>query len=228
MKKVFLGGTCNNSTWRDEIIPKLKIDYFNPVVEDWTPECQEEEIRQRQICDYLLYVITSEMKGVYSIAEVIDDSNKEPNKTIFCFIGDKFDESQIKSLKSVAKMIEEKGANFFDNLDGVVDYLNSNSNNNIKYIDINEFRTKGYLQELNRQFLHPLGLALEVKIENDKETLGGIWDYRNDAEGIYYDIKNSDEQRKSKFKQNEKFIKEEFKKRKKIRQNKLGFDIEPI
>ena len=40
---VFLGGTCNNSTWRDKLIPLLKIDYFNPVVEDWTEEAQQIE-----------------------------------------------------------------------------------------------------------------------------------------------------------------------------------------
>ena len=45
--KVFLGGTCNNSTWRNRLIDNLKIDYFNPVVEDWTPECQAEEERQK-------------------------------------------------------------------------------------------------------------------------------------------------------------------------------------
>ena len=36
MKKVFLGGTCNDSLWREELIKKLEIDYFNPVVDDWT------------------------------------------------------------------------------------------------------------------------------------------------------------------------------------------------
>ena len=30
-----------------------------------------------------------------------------------------------------------------------------------KYMPIKEFRERGYLQELNRRFLHPLGLALE-------------------------------------------------------------------
>lgn len=30
--KVFLGGTCNGSIWREKLIPLLKIDYFNPVV----------------------------------------------------------------------------------------------------------------------------------------------------------------------------------------------------
>ena len=62
--KVFLGGTCNESTWRDDLIKKLEIDYFNPVVEDWTEECMAEEIRQRESCDYCLYVITPRMTGV--------------------------------------------------------------------------------------------------------------------------------------------------------------------
>ena len=30
------------------------------------------------------------------------------------------------------------------------------------FMDIREFRDKGYLQEVNRQFFHPLGLALCV------------------------------------------------------------------
>ena len=57
----------------------------------------------------------------------------------------------------------------------------------IKRIDIAEFRRLGLLQEVNRQFLHPLGLALEVSIEEDgTERLGGIWDYRNDPEGMAF------------------------------------------
>lgn len=34
MKKVFLGGTCNESTWRDELIPhleKMGIEYYIPL-----------------------------------------------------------------------------------------------------------------------------------------------------------------------------------------------------
>ncbi len=34
--EIFLGGTCNNSTWREYIIPRLNIKYFNPVVDNWT------------------------------------------------------------------------------------------------------------------------------------------------------------------------------------------------
>lgn len=59
---------------------------------------------------------------------------------------------------------------------------------NVKRIAPKEFQEFGYLQEVNRQFLHPLGMALEVIV--DQETgdvsLGGIWDYRDDPEGIAF------------------------------------------
>ena len=41
--KVFLGGTCAKSTWRKELDEKLnqeRLETFNPVVPNWTPECQ--------------------------------------------------------------------------------------------------------------------------------------------------------------------------------------------
>lgn len=129
MKKlVFLGGTCNNSTWRDQLIPLLKIDYFNPVVKDWTPECQQREIEMRKYSDYVLYLITPLMTGVYSIAEAVDDSNKRPEKTLFCILkqdGDKmFDVHQMKSLNMVSKMIQSNGGAVFDSLEDIANYLN--------------------------------------------------------------------------------------------------------
>lgn len=131
MKKVFLGGTCNESTWRDYLIKLLKIDYFNPVVEDWTEECMIEERKQRETCDYCLYTITPKMTGVYSIAEVVDDSNKRPEKTIFCLLAyewnkESFDLSQLKSLNQVGKMVERNGGKYFRDLHEVANYLNSN------------------------------------------------------------------------------------------------------
>lgn len=59
--------------------------------------------------------------------------------------------------------------------------------NKVKKMGIAEFREQGFLQEANRQFFHPLGLALEVNIDDDgKETLSGMWDYRDDPEGMLY------------------------------------------
>lgn len=128
-KKVFLGGTCNESTWRETLIPMLRIKYFNPVVKDWTPKCMQEERKQRQDCDYVLYAITPDMVGVYSIAEAIDDSNKRPEKTIFCVMrcGNNacFDERQMGSLAAVGEMVERNGGMFVvDDLEHVADILN--------------------------------------------------------------------------------------------------------
>lgn len=129
MKKVFLGGTCNESTWREDLIPMLKIESFNPVVKNWTPECQAEEIRQRAECDFCLYVITPKMTGVYSIAEVVDDSNKRPQKTVFCYLPNdgelSFEKHQVKALDSVTKMVTANGGTCFKTLAEVAAYLNS-------------------------------------------------------------------------------------------------------
>lgn len=123
--KVFLGGTCNGSTWRDELLLTLDTDFFNPVVEDWTPECMQEELLQREQCSHCLYVITSDMTGVYSIAEVVDDSNKRPEKTILCVLTDGFSRGQVKSLMQVEKMVHNNGARVFANLDMVAEHLNN-------------------------------------------------------------------------------------------------------
>jgi hypothetical protein len=52
-----------------------------------------------------------------------------------------------------------------------------------------EFRDEGFLQEVNRQFFHPLGLAMAVYV-ND-ESLDdcfkvSIWDERDDPEGWFF------------------------------------------
>jgi hypothetical protein len=132
MKKVFLGGTTNKSDWRDTLIPKLKIDYFNPVVEHWDEKAKKEEIKQRKECDFTLYVITPKMEGSYSIAEAVDDSNKQPKKTIFAYLtadGDKgWTKHQISSLDMVGEMVKDNGAKWFKSLTEVAEYLNFSNN----------------------------------------------------------------------------------------------------
>jgi hypothetical protein len=104
--KVFLGGTCNGTTWRDELIPHLNVDYFNPIVEDWTLECQEiEEKEKNEVCDIHLYVITNAMKGVYSIAEAVESAANKDKKTIFAVVEPGFDKAQIKSLQATGSLL---------------------------------------------------------------------------------------------------------------------------
>lgn len=100
----------------------------------------------------------------------------------------------------------------------------------IKYLPAEELREGGYLQEANRIFFHPLGLALEVKsfdkeelisrirkfldeipdgvddisaalyllaefadIRPDEFFLSGVWDYRDDPEGMIFDPSTIDD-----------------------------------
>ena len=127
--KVFLDGTANASKWREEVIGKLKIDYYDPESEEWNEEAFRRKIREKEAADYCLYVITPKMTDFYSIVEVVDDSNKRSAKTIFCFLpedeGKKFTPHQKKSLIAVGKMVKNNGGYWFQNLDEICKFLNS-------------------------------------------------------------------------------------------------------
>lgn len=128
MKKVFLGGTYNESRWRDKLIPLLKIDYFNPVVDEWTEDCWVEEERQKRECDFNLFVITPKMTGVYAIAEAVQCSLTRPWSTLFCVLdeddGFEFTEILMKSLEAVKNLIEGNHVSLFDSLVCVAEHLN--------------------------------------------------------------------------------------------------------
>lgn len=129
MTKVFLGGTCNESRWREALIPKLRIDSFNPVVDDWNEAAQQRELHERATCDFVLYCITPRMTGVYSIAEVVDDSNKRPETTILVVLDHDtgvlpFNKSQILSLEGMMRLVAANGAHVFSSLSSAADVLN--------------------------------------------------------------------------------------------------------
>jgi len=130
---VFLGGTCNDSTWRERLIKDLKVPYFNPVVDDWDEAAQKKEREERETAKFVLYVITPLMKGVYSIAEVTDDSNKRPESTLFCVLekdDDKeFEKPEMKSLTQVKELVKKNGAKVFDNLSDIATFLNNQEDN---------------------------------------------------------------------------------------------------
>lgn len=108
--RIFLGGTCNNSTWRDQLMPMVNASMFNPVVDDWTPECQQIEVEEKENkCNIHFYCITKEMVGVFSIAEVMDSVYNKQKKTILQVIPDGFDKRQLKSLKAVVDLVNKRG-----------------------------------------------------------------------------------------------------------------------
>lgn len=89
----------------------------------------------------------------------------------------------------------------------------------MKRMTVKEFREIGYLQELNRQFLHPLGLALEVVVDDDgNESFGHIWDSRDDPEGIIYEKVDRKKRQNVSIEQATRF---------KLRHEGLGYIIQP-
>jgi len=55
------------------------------------------------------------------------------------------------------------------------------------YINVKEFTDFGYLQEVNRRFFHPLGLAMTVEEEENGTTvITGIQDWCSDPEGGFF------------------------------------------
>lgn len=51
---------------------------------------------------------------------------------------------------------------------------------------IDEFQELGFLQEINRQVLHPAGLAMAMHKSDGESTTIRIWDYRDDPEGMMF------------------------------------------
>lgn len=89
-----------------------------------------------------------------------------------------------------------------------------------KYLAISEFRRLGYLQEVNRQILHPLGLALEVSIEDSgEEKLSGIWDCRDEDEGVIFNSINQDKID---------YVTQQLVSRRQARMNAVGFVIQDL
>jgi hypothetical protein len=130
--KVFLGGTCASSTWREELQSRLnpeRVETFNPVVPNWTPECQAEEDYHRKTDDICLYVITPEGEGFYSFVEVVDDSNKRPESTVACILleanGKKFEGHMLKCALKTTRLIVKNGVFVARDLDELALFLNS-------------------------------------------------------------------------------------------------------
>lgn len=133
---VFLGGTTAfkdpSHDWRKYVIDRLKpsVKYFNPVVSDWNEYQQRVEERAKTNSVYKLYVITPQMAGVYSIAELVHDSIRVGDSTLICALaeydGKRFTESQLRSLDATLEMCRRYNATILYTLDGIVEYINSN------------------------------------------------------------------------------------------------------
>lgn len=87
-------------------------------------------------------------------------------------------------------------------------------------MSIAEFRELGYLQEVNRRLLHPLGLALEASLVDDAEVIYSVWDCRDDPQGIIFGENTATGVRAERFDR-------EWAERIDDRRNALGWMIQP-
>jgi hypothetical protein len=88
-------------------------------------------------------------------------------------------------------------------------------------IPVEEFVKSGLLQEVNRQFFHPRGLALAVtKSDDGTYKLMGVLDSREDPGG--YTFANRPAASKAKYAQ------ELFDSKKDYREKNLGYIIQPL
>ena len=121
------------------ILDSYNITYFNPVVSDWTSSCQVIEDWHKEHDDFNLFVITSEMKGVFSIAEVVDLSNKRPTTTIFCVLRDGFTKGQLKSLDATINLVRNNGAIVVDSIEDIASILNTKINEESEDIFVQDY-----------------------------------------------------------------------------------------
>jgi hypothetical protein len=91
-----------------------------------------------------------------------------------------------------------------------------------KQLTIEDFQNLGYLQELNRTFLHPLGLSLGISIDDKGEKqLYAIFDHRDEKSGPVFKAGQLSQEKVD-------FVEAQRKERNQVRLNQYGFDIQPV
>lgn len=103
----------------------LNCEYYNPIVKNWSENDRLREVQERETADIILYGITNGIKGVYSIAEVVDDSNKRPEKTIFLNLYKDGDKQMSHSLSAVERLLIANGIAIFNSLEGCAEFINN-------------------------------------------------------------------------------------------------------
>lgn len=93
---IFLGGTCGNNNWRDELIDHLvgqgvpATELFNPVVPEWNEDAQRREDEAKRNATCTLFYLGDPMQddnhvSYYSLLEATMGLYDQPYKTAVVF-----------------------------------------------------------------------------------------------------------------------------------------------
>lgn len=136
--EVFLGGSCNPTTWRRDIaIPALNalgISYYNPQVSQWGPELIEQEFLAKQTASLLFFVIDSQTRSVASMLEVAHISGRQRKLVLVVLpyhgpgqlvCGEPITQREFEDLSSgqavMQDLVERQGIPVFDNIPVALD-----------------------------------------------------------------------------------------------------------
>lgn len=130
---VFLGGSCNPTTWRSEVaIPLLEqqlVNYYNPQVSRWYPELIEKENFAKAFASVLFFFIDNQTRSIVAMIEVAELSAthrklvcvvNEYNQRNTVIAGELVSEKELEDLKHAQKIIKNlvlrQGVPVFSNL----------------------------------------------------------------------------------------------------------------
>jgi len=73
---MFLGGSCNPTTWRRDVsmplLEKNGVKYYNPQVDDWSPDLMVLEQKAKNVAKVLLFVVDGLTRAVASMVEIAE------------------------------------------------------------------------------------------------------------------------------------------------------------
>jgi len=126
---IFFDGTACGAEWRNYITERLKVPYTLYTSDDRSIDALRNRDKEKEKCDFVLYVISPKMQYFDMVFESVDDSNKRSKKTLFCFMPKEgelsFSPHQSKSLIATGKMIQRNGGKWYENIDDAISFLNA-------------------------------------------------------------------------------------------------------
>lgn len=137
---VFLGGSCNPTTWRQDIaIPKLRangVAFHNPQVADWNPDIHPAlERKGKDDAAILLFVIDTQTRSIASMIEAASRMHRQ--RVVIAFTGEIPDGAviagqtitgrELADLNAARTYLRDEAKAFgvpvFDSVDSALDYI---------------------------------------------------------------------------------------------------------
>ena len=134
---LWLGGTCDERyDWRKEVLKKidLPISYYDPYIRpgdnmEWDINARQAEEQAKANARLQLYIITSDMRGCFSIEEITEAVMRQKsflNRQVCVAVldyRDGFTPDMKRSLEACIERWEKLGAHICSSIDEVIQYV---------------------------------------------------------------------------------------------------------